>query len=563
MGIGEMGHDFINPNNAKDDNLTTYARGNVGINADTLYLGLNGNCPNGGWYERNYPKWVNGRNENLKRVIEKIEIRYYGYKCIGNEIMTLTMCKHSGGSYTYSSQTHNINLPLATPGWSDWVDVSSDDTVGCPITTSKLFGTWEIMTRLKLTGTAASTCWIACCEIRITSHNEGRYWHPYGEQEQLVDGNTGTFAFVTTAGVKAKVISNNLTDEDLGFLDPDSNILVRINGSYGSAAHKWMVFQPEFKDGTLGDLHYIELTGAWSTYVNITNDTNAPTWTKEEIKGLKGWIWAVDTASCWGRWNAVGKMEIRITQRRYISNIAHVTVVGEFNEEDGATYGDCKARFAVRTHGITYYSDELNLETTKKKYNYRWITNPNTGNPWTEQELVDAKFGVSLISNGDYAARCHRFYMIVQSNNPVIPQIKTMGLYAEVHLQPKEIECEINKPETTSFDHSRNVNILNFWSGERAVYDLSRSGKNIVLTGKEFDWDCTRDCDSECYQYPRKCACDRLKCIDAMGRDGSEIAISGYSFEPWNKNYRILSFGYKLVQSKPAMYEYVLELEEA
>jgi len=365
------------------------------------------------------------------------------------------------------------------------------------------------------------------------------------------------------------LISNTFTDEDLHFIDPQTRVYVRVKGSvpitnpYSSPI---IVIQPQFSSGDLGEEYELTVPISnpinWTSYVDITTSVNAPwTWNKREVQRLKLNVWAKDASNKMDMFIQLGQVNLNVTQRRYLSNISHITAVGEFNQEDGASYGDCKAKFAVKTYGTTYYSDEIPLEIGKNKYNYRWENNPNTSAPWTEEELTDAKFGISLKSNGVYDARCHRFYMIVESEEPVVPEIRTMGFYAEVHLEPKEIECELNKPERTSFDHARNVQALNFWSGDRAVYDLSRSGKSIVLTGKEFDRGCNKECSSKCYQD--KCACERLKCIDEMGRRGDEITIEGYSFEPWNKKYRILSFGYKKIQSNPELYEYMLELEEA
>ena len=108
------------------------------------------------------------------------------------------------------------------------------------------------------------------------------------------------------------------------------------------------------------------------------------------------------------------------------------------------------------------------------------------------------------------------------------------------------------KPQEISTNHDRNINMINFWNGEREVYDVNRSGKSMVLTGEITDGnpDVTN-------------ACDQIICVRDMVRDGTTITISGLNPVYFNGEYRINSFGWKKIVEKPENYEWVLELESA
>lgn len=47
-----------------------------------------------------------------------------------------------------------------------------------------------------------------------------------------------------------------------------------------------------------------------------------------------------------------------------------------------------------------------------------------------------------------------------------------------------------------------------------------------------------------------------------MGLNGGDITISGFSFSPFNGDYKIKSFGWNLISNCPETYEWILELED-
>jgi hypothetical protein len=100
---------------------------------------------------------------------------------------------------------------------------------------------------------------------------------------------------------------------------------------------------------------------------------------------------------------------------------------------------------------------------------------------------------------------------------------------------------------------------LNFWSGDREVYGLSRSSKGMTLSG--LLWDGCTDGVSTCE--------DIIHCIRALGKLKQPINIAGLRYTYMNTdyltglaiNYNIISFGWKQVAKKTNTYEWQLELE--
>ena len=89
--------------------------------------------------------------------------------------------------------------------------------------------------------------------------------------------------------------------------------------------------------------------------------------------------------------------------------------------------------------------------------------------------------------------------------------------------------------------------MLNFWSGDREVYDYSRADKSMVLQGKLWGSSAT----------------DTIECIRQMGLDGSDVTISGFNYSFYNGTFKIKSFGWRKVSEKPLVFDWILELEDA
>lgn len=106
--------------------------------------------------------------------------------------------------------------------------------------------------------------------------------------------------------------------------------------------------------------------------------------------------------------------------------------------------------------------------------------------------------------------------------------------------------CTLTAPEEVSDGHSQNVKMMNLWNGERMVFGLSRNKWGLVLTGREW--------------YSG--ACDRIICVRDLGLAGVPIDISGLHNINWDGEWRILSFGWKIISKCPEHIEWILELEK-
>lgn len=218
------------------------------------------------------------------------------------------------------------------------------------------------------------------------------------------------------------------------------------------------------------------------------------------------------------------------------------------------------ADIVLITHGTMYSWETANLSrwaTTGWEYFTKDLpTNPNTGAAWTWDEIdameVGCRLGCKCIGDEvSDVAYCDRIYVVVEYLETISPEIRTTQCYARVNYDPKESVCTLNKPSTISTNHSRNIKMLNFWSGNRAVYDVNRSGKSMVMTGLE--WYETSTCTDPC---------GRIECVRAMGENGADVEVSGLGARIWDATYKIRSFGWKKITDCPLSYEWIIELED-
>lgn len=207
---------------------------------------------------------------------------------------------------------------------------------------------------------------------------------------------------------------------------------------------------------------------------------------------------------------------------------------------------DGEASAGIKTGGTEYWETlhDVNLGLIYTLYSYEWTTNPNTGVAWTWADIDSLQIGVQL-KNTDSWIYCTQVYMVVYYYATINPQIRTTQVYAKINYDTST-SCTLNKPQEVSVDHSRNVAMLNFWSGNRAVYDLGRNKKTMVITGKEHGTD----------------ACTKMQCIRDMGKFGGELTTSGIGGN-FDSTFRILSFGWKKISDLPLVFDWILELEYA
>ena len=239
------------------------------------------------------------------------------------------------------------------------------------------------------------------------------------------------------------------------------------------------------------------------------------------------------------------------TQAAAYPTINSVTIFSVVKHGDDCCDSFCESwsKLLIKTGGTIFESPEKYPNYLQwNTFSHTWTTNP-TGGAWSWADIDALQIGVRLQVSRGYAdchLACTQVYMIINASaSSLNPEIRTTQCYAKVNYDD-EVECTPNKPEQISTNHARNVKMLNFWNGSREVYDLNRSGKSMVLTGRETG----------------SAACDTIICIRNMARDGNIITISELNPNYFNGDCRITSFGWNEISEKPSHFKWILELED-
>ena len=166
--------------------------------------------------------------------------------------------------------------------------------------------------------------------------------------------------------------------------------------------------------------------------------------------------------------------------------IASVTVFAVC--KDLGTIGTAYARPIIKMVGTNFHGTKTQIYRTRwDTLSYKLTENPNTSVAWTWADIDNLIIGIRLYGeNSGSKGACTQLYAIVEYYATDIPEIRCTQIYAEVNYSSDDV-CTLTKPERISTDHARNIKMLNFWNGDREVYDISRSGKSMVLIGAEFD----------------------------------------------------------------------------
>ena len=206
-----------------------------------------------------------------------------------------------------------------------------------------------------------------------------------------------------------------------------------------------------------------------------------------------------------------------------------------------------KGKIMINSNGTKEYGTEFLLPIADGTWtSAEFATDPDTGVAWTWAGINALQAGCAMNPSTYRDAKFRYLRATVYYSKYTSPEIRTTQSYAKVNYSTDE-SCDLMRPEHISTDHARNIKMLNFWDGSREVYDVNRSGKSMVLTGRE------------CYAG----ACSRLLCVRNMGIVGEVVTISGLGFAEFNGDFRIREFGWKKLSSKPLHYEWVLSLEDA
>ena len=257
----------------------------------------------------------------------------------------------------------------------------------------------------------------------------------------------------------------------------------------------------------------------------------------DTVNQHSGWLWATLLSAVWE------EETYELDDTTETGTISSIIVSATVNGGDGNSQG----KILIDSNGTTEYGTAFLLPL----YGGTWssaefTTDPDTGVAWTWAGINALQAGVALNPNGESLCAFSEVKVTVYyAKLDVSPEIRTTQCYARVNYNTSG-ECELNKPEQISTNHARNVKMFNFWSGDREVYDLNRSGKSMVLTGSE--------------QYTD--AYKHIICIRDMARIGETITITGLSLDYFNGDYRITSFGWNKISEKPEHYKWILELED-
>ena len=268
-----------------------------------------------------------------------------------------------------------------------------------------------------------------------------------------------------------------------------------------------------------------DLTTGWAkkSYLWKDNPDTGTTWTSNEIDtmsiGIKGKSEAKTVEKSYTHWpsanNSIGILyEYPASTAHYLavgdstSNWVYEYALGASTHEDfyelpnqttetgtissitvfaelkGYT-AEIKLRDAVPNE-LT--SGTINLVDWTYKWKSHTFSTAPDGGAWTWAKWDALKVGIKLSISVDTSyTYCRKLYVVINMENENrTAEIDVTQCYAEVAYTPSTCTCTLNKPEIVSTNHSRNVKMINFWNGDREVYDLNRSGKSLVLKGREW-----------------------------------------------------------------------------
>jgi len=100
--------------------------------------------------------------------------------------------------------------------------------------------------------------------------------------------------------------------------------------------------------------------------------------------------------------------------------IDSVTVYARARAYYSGSCADMRMQIMARTHSADYYGDIITLigNAGWDTYSETWTTNPNTGQPWTWDEIDDLQIGIKLYDDGYGYPQCTQVYAEVTYQPP-------------------------------------------------------------------------------------------------------------------------------------------------
>jgi len=433
------------------------------------------------------------------------------------------------------------------------------------------------------------------CNIDFTPVGEANNWECVDDPVATPDEDvTYVHSTITDLQYDLYELPDHTTEDDVDNTINYVQVYARAK-SHEHAQHEDGIFKIILTDNDCVDIYKSsdkELTTDYATYDNTwtENPRTSTSWTWADVDNLQvgeectSPIVAVENAvPVTFRPNAAGDVT-QLNPSPAVANYLNVdeavkddltTTVRAYTDDEGTLYdlynlpnhttetepitrivvyawvytNDTKsgeAETVIKIGGNTYYGDNPHqAKTIWVLISTEYLLNPDTDAEWTWDNIDDLQIGVLLNEPEapDSYNYCTQVYVEVYYNEDVSPEIRTTQVYAKVNYST---HCTLTAPEEVSDDHSQNVKMLNLWNGERIVFGLSRSKWGLVLTGREW--------------YSG--ACDRIICVRNLGLDNLPITINGLNNINWDGDWRILSFGWKIITECPEHIEWILELEK-
>lgn len=312
-------------------------------------------------------------------------------------------------------------------------------------------------------------------------YDTGTVW--LANPQNMVDGNNATFA-VTNIDKDVQIL--NGTNLPNGYTDSVSYVHARVYGKKLNSNSGEIRLRPKFKDGTDGDWHAFAVpqhpTVSWSSWFDITNDTNAPTWDWSEVENLNmSVLGAVSSNTIY-----CARVEILVgwgvNTPPYIGFSIPTNWTQCWNGSGGVPRSEIGIGISDdQNDNLDISVDVINMATTEREANDSWFNASS-----------DASYVVNISSISDCA-----IFKIIVNMTEVWPNsdysCQHIFYFGMAWVESDCSDCPSTCPsysQTTYFNYSDanisyfNISILNEYDNETCQHwaNATQNGYNISVT---------------------------------------------------------------------------------